>query len=537
MCSRQGMDLDVGAVVSPSEDPIPYFNYISPKLADAPTAMPTLMSSSSSSMFQMCALPPPPLMGYPYPSSASGLHHAGRNTRIKVDHEHNDAPFSVFWAAPQDPESISIFPMRPGTLNLGANPLDASPAKSDSSEIIMRPGALNLRAHPINCSPSRSASTSFARFWGNRIEPADVPTSVTRESFNFVDFVSREESRSLPFVPFRPTNPLAFAFDSSSDVADSFDELWRTRREPFNVPTSVSEISFHVARLALREEPASLPFVLSTKLASSSGESRLPSTLQPYGDDLQYAWRSRMTSTSSLDIFSLVKREESNSLPFFTSKYSPVHGPPASPSTSSKRETWLSVLPPFHEYPAIVMEAATSCTSITPSMDKVDTPRTPLLLSDVTLYSPSTNTPDLTLCTSGVDFLTSSFPPAKVLPVKESHMALSITPIPTPNSPPDLTLNNDFSFALEFSQSSTESTHSIPYPSSSPFHSTSIDSVEGREIKTAIANGECDLVLPPSFPKETSPSPMLRPPRKVSKWLRIRLRTLFSFSLFSPRVS
>ena len=33
---RQGVDLDIGVLGRPSEDPIPYFNYISPNLLDAP---------------------------------------------------------------------------------------------------------------------------------------------------------------------------------------------------------------------------------------------------------------------------------------------------------------------------------------------------------------------------------------------------------------------------------------------------------------------------------------------------------------------
>ncbi|KAK7689792.1 hypothetical protein QCA50_006431 [Cerrena zonata] len=44
---QQGTDIDAGSPLSSSEDHIPYFNYLSPRMADAPTTLPTMVSSPS----------------------------------------------------------------------------------------------------------------------------------------------------------------------------------------------------------------------------------------------------------------------------------------------------------------------------------------------------------------------------------------------------------------------------------------------------------------------------------------------------------
>ncbi|KAK7696440.1 hypothetical protein QCA50_001097 [Cerrena zonata] len=585
--------LNVGTHGRPTEDPFPFFGFISPKLADAPAAMPTLVSLSPSSSRSFTLPPAPPLMGYP--SSASGLqstslpyyamHHAAY-----AEDEYQAPPFPTFWAAPQDSDSdseSSAFLMRPGVLNLAANALDASPVKSiaspfvrphitledsdSSSDFVMRPGALNLATHPIDSSSSsaRDASELFARFLDNRNEPADVPTSVSRESFNPQDFALQEESASLPFVPYRPSNLHLSRSNSLADVIDPFDDCWRIRDEPTNVPTSVSQASFDAACYALREESASLPFMLYRKSATSScGQNSEPSQLfsspQPYGKDLQDDRRSSSTSISSLDILALVHREESGSLPVFSSNYPHIQAPLPSPLASPEGANWLSVLPPSFEDSTPVTEVTVSPASLTTSMDRLDILLTPLLLADATLYSTLTNSPDLTLCAPEGSFLTSSLQYTKVTPGKDSPMTGSVTllsPGLPLNSPPDLTVEEGSSFVFEYSRASTESTPStspsspsLPSPSlpsssppSSPLPaspspsstlSTSIDSVENREeIISSRSDQACDPASPASFTKETPHPPLIRSRLVVLNWLRTRIRCISSPFLSSFPVS
>ena len=561
-------------------DPIPYFNYISPRLADAPAAMPTLVSSSSS-MSQWSSLSQPPSMGYS--SSASSFQSTDVtfemvNPNPFIDNVNNNEyqapPFPAVWAAPQDSESSDASIMRPGALNLGANPIDASPAlvnppyvrphiavQDSSEDFIMRPGALNLAAHPIDSSSSQSVSESFTRFRGNQAQFTDVPVSVSQESFDTIDLVSREESGSLPFAPYGQPNPHVSASDLLANVINPFDDYWRVRDDSTNVPAAASCESLGIAHLALREESASLPFMLfkgtTPYTYEHDPEPEQPSTC-PHPDEECARREERQppsTSTESFDIFAFVHREESRSLPFVPSRF--LHTPTslALPSASPKRTTWLTVLPPSPEQTLVVTETALSHTSTPTSMDKVNTPQPSCLLADTTLYSPSAGSPDLTLCASQLEgsFLTTNL---KVTSGKESQMSIPVIVLSSSHhySLPDLTVDSQPPIPFTPSRASTESPQSPSYPSSpfTPFTpstlstpSTSFTSstlstqfiplISTNSVEVTLTSPDLDCEPTPLLSSKKE-KPLIRSPLMVLNRLRNRIRTLVS-PFLSSRVS
>ncbi|CAL1702673.1 unnamed protein product [Somion occarium] len=166
--------IDVGVPLNTDDDIVPYFNYISPQLANAPSTLPVLDSSSSStSLSDYTNCPPlPPLIGYPLdsvPSSASGIH----------------LPSVPYYGEMEFPHEGS-----------GLNKPD------------------NVDDYVTNLAHEESRSLSFSiPNWTTPVGPIEGPRSVPQASLDVMDLVKREDSGSLPFLRYR--NPHQDNFLSS----------------------------------------------------------------------------------------------------------------------------------------------------------------------------------------------------------------------------------------------------------------------------------------------------------------------------------
>ncbi|CAL1702688.1 unnamed protein product [Somion occarium] len=153
--------IDVGVPLNIDDDIVPYFNYISPQLADAPSTLPVLASSTSLPDY-IHAPPFPPLIGYPLdsaPSSASGIH----------------LPSVPYYGEMELPHEGS-----------GLNKPD------------------NVDDYVTNLSREESRSLSFSiPNWGTPAGFDKGPRSVQQASFDVMNLVGREDSGSLPFLRYR----------------------------------------------------------------------------------------------------------------------------------------------------------------------------------------------------------------------------------------------------------------------------------------------------------------------------------------------
>ena len=171
-CPKEA-DIDAGSPLEPTEDPIPYFNYLSSRMADAPTTLPKLVSSRA-------VLPPPQLIGYALdsvPTSASGIQQYVNREIIHL--KSNSTPFSQFWAMNVTMKR-RISELRCSSLSW-LNRLDHGNVESSPVFDLQRPGTLNLTANPLDASPIITA-LSPVKSQPVRDVPLDVPTSVSSES-------------------------------------------------------------------------------------------------------------------------------------------------------------------------------------------------------------------------------------------------------------------------------------------------------------------------------------------------------------------
>lgn len=506
---QQGTDIDAGSPLSSSEDHIPYFNYLSPRMADAPTTLPTMVSSPS--------FPPAPqLVGYPIdsiPSSASGIQLANRKTECDNS---STAPFSQFWA---DRHSVNLeaSPMaQRESLGLRAI-LDSGKPESSPVFELRRPGTLNLASNPIDSSPTNPSPSSFSNFWDTRREPANVPTSVSRMSLNPIDYVLREESDSLPFVSFRPPNPQIL--ESPLDTTSPSNTCERKSTDLVEFPKSTSRMSLDFARLALREESCSLPFFLYRSPISSRSESPLSQSQLHYSSE-----STPPMSLPSFDIATLVRREESASLPFLPSKVSPR-------SQASTSITLYDMDQPSRSQPSSC--APIRISKFTPSAALPTTPHHippsrihPIYSTDMdTSATSSPHSPNITLCTTDNDGLILTPQLLKASSGQMSHLAAPVVSLPSvPTSPtPESTFEN-----------LSSPKDSLPISTHSLIPSIPLSVVHIREdVTTPLALASAPIPLFCKEPRHPSPSASLNPLQRFQN----RVRFLYSLFLSVIRFS
>ena len=441
-------------------------------MADAPTILPKLVSSRTN-------LPPPQLIGYALnsaPTSASGIQQYVNREIIHL--KSNSTPFSQFWAM-NVTMNRRISELRCSSLSW-LNRLDRGHVDSSPVFDLQRPGTLNLDTNPLDASPIIPPSISLAKSQPIRNEPLDVPTSVSPDSFNIMDFVLREESVSLPFVLYRhkPESPL---------TSKSLPSLPRIRTQPYedfedyNDGTPISEPSFNIERLVLREESASLPFFVPRPPVTLMSDVSCEESRRDCSD---YPSPSPTSSSKILfDIVALVEREDSSSLPFLLNKASP-------PDLSSASVTFYG----------IEQQQETSSAS-----DKPTPPSSSEILQpSVILPHLRESSPDRTLCypedTSSADHKLSYV--SETTPGKQSHPAVpavSTTPIlPTPTTPPHAVMVD----AIHNSEPSL--THTITHAPLSIGHVTSANAeASGSSLTTSSTSPP----LPLSPKKSHSVSP------------------------------
>ena len=304
-CPKEA-DIDAGSPLNSTEDPIPYFNYLSLRMADAPTTLPKLVTSRA-------VLPPPQLIGYALdsvPTSASGIQQYVNRDIIHL--QSNSTPFSQFWAM-NVTRNRRVSELRRSSLSW-LNRLDRGNVDSSPIPIfdIQRPGTLNLTT--LNASSIASPRIPFTMRQPARGVPLDVPTSVSPESSNTMDFLLREESESLPFILVRREPESVLPPESLPTPPHGTQTGPHETFGNFNSLTSPSRPPLNIVRLVLQEESDSLPFfVPKPPVVLTSSVSGEESRRARSGH-----WLPSTASSSNVlfDIVGLVEREESSSLPF-----------------------------------------------------------------------------------------------------------------------------------------------------------------------------------------------------------------------------